>query len=202
MKRITLIYLMTCFLIISCKTNNFEEDGIIQKTTFSDKNYYKYIDEIGYTINKDSFKPVLYSNVKPLEENKNFPQKIFAIQSYYDDSRKYFYQDLKGKSVSYLKRNDKIVFRHYYQVYDGNKSKNKNPKNKVEVINWLNKNKINFKTLKSYQKEGSDILDLNINNQFVRIVATDSFCESYSSYDIKDSVNIETYRTIIGNFYK
>lgn len=75
-------------------------------------------------------------------------------------------------------------------------------RSKTEVVNYLNKNKINYIIIKSYKKSGADILDLNINNQFERIVTTSNFCESYSCYDLKDSINIEYYRAITVNFYR
>lgn len=203
MKLKIVIFVLFSSLILSCKTNKYvNQDEIIEQTTFSKENYYKYNDR--FQDSSDTNKIILYSNVRPLKENGKIPEKIYEsfFKKIYSKSIKYFQNDLKGKSISYLEKKNKIVFRHFFQDYKGVVKNDTHFRSKTEVVNYLNKNKINYIIIKSYKKSGADILDLNINNQFARIVTTSDFCESYSCYDLKDSINIEYYRTITANFYR
>jgi hypothetical protein len=203
MKKRIAVFLLLSLLIISCKTNtNLGKDSIVEINPFFEKNYYKYTSKSDYHIANDTFKVVLFSNVKPLDENKESPQKIYTFQSYYKNSKTYFYKELNGKSISYLKKKNKIIYRHYFQDYKDVNSNESTPKNKEDVIKYLDKNKIKYTLIKSYKESGSDVLDFKIDNKFLKIVATPNFCESYMCYDLKDSINVENYRTIVANFYR
>ncbi len=91
MKIRTLTYIILSLALFCCKSNsNTDKCSIVETETFSKKDYYRYVSKSDYHIGNDSFKAILYSNVKPLEENKNTPEKIYTFQSYYKDSKKTF----------------------------------------------------------------------------------------------------------------
>lgn len=142
MKIRIVIFLILNILILSCKPNNIGIKNIIEIKPISKEQYYKYIDKSYYHIQNDSFKVVLYSNVRPLKEENNTPEKIFTHQSYYKNSKKYFSEKLKGKSISFLENNDTIVFRHFFQDYENTSENDGYFRNKKNVIDYLNKNKI------------------------------------------------------------
>lgn len=203
MKGKIIIYIILNLFVLSCKTNrNTEQDDIIELNSFSEKNYYKYIDKIGYHIANDSFKAILYSNVKPLKENEKIPQKIFGRGSYWNDSKIYFQKELKGKSLSYLEKNNKVVFRNFYYDYSVSQEKNINkPTNINELRTYLNSKKVNYKIIRVKKKSSSDIIDVEIQNQLYRIVLNNGLCESYLFYNKRDTINFDAYKNIVINFY-
>lgn len=149
-------YILIFPLLISCiGKQHFKNEKFIDTESFTKQdtlNLYRYISNdfrnylsIHNEIKKlDSFKPIMYCNVMPLEENKKKPQKIFTYQTYYKDSKVYFSENLKGKSISYLQKNDAIVFRHFFQDYNDVSQEDKHPRNELEVLNYLNKKKLHI----------------------------------------------------------
>lgn len=148
------IYLLILLLVISCKSK-IERQTFININETAEKqieSLFKYTYPVNRTyfknnnkIKKDSFKPVIYSYVKPLEENKEYPQGVFGISNRMQKSTlEYFQNDLDGKNVSYLEKDNKIIFRYYYHEYKFSPTKaniNKHT-NREEIINFLKENKI------------------------------------------------------------
>lgn len=189
-------------LLFSCKTNNIDKDDIIEIRPFIKKDYFKYINKSNYYIDNDSFKPILYSNVKPLEENKKIPKKIFGRGSYWQSSKEYFQKELKGKSISYLEKNNHLIFRNFYYDYTFNTKKTINtPTNVYELEKYLNTKKIHYKILKLQKKYSTDIVDVEIQNKLYKIILNNTLCESYLFYNKNDTINFDAYRNMIINFY-
>lgn len=110
MKLKIVIFILFSSLILSCKTNKYvNQDEIIEQTTFSKENYYKYNDR--FQDSSDTNKIILYSNVRPLKENGKIPEKIYEsfFKKIYSKSIKYFQNDLKGKSISYLEKKQNSI---------------------------------------------------------------------------------------------
>lgn len=206
--------LIVLFEITGCKTTtSSDNEGIVNLEDISQNKLsklFKYTAKYNDTYfiqnenekKLDYFKPIIYTYVKPLKEDKDSPQKVYAINKIaWKSSLDYFQNELKGKNVSYLERNHKIVFRHYFQDKKNSKQDFTKgfPKNNEDIINYLNEKKIKYKVLR---KRSNNVLDLQINNQFFRIVANSNFCESYTCTDLSDSINIENYRNIIATPFR
>ncbi len=186
-------------LILSCKSNkNFEQEDIVQMKPFSKANYYKY----AYVKNEpyfegnvkiDSFKPIIYTNVKPLEINKNIPQKIYALsKNSWKSSKEYFHNDLQGMSVVYLEKNNKILFRNYYKSYTGKdfyKQDINKPRNKEDLVKYLKNKNAKYKFFSIKKSEKADVINADINGHFYRIIVDSTFCKSYLYYNKKDTIN-------------
>lgn len=205
------IYLIILLLVLSCESK-IERQTFINVDEASEKQIeslfkYTYPVKRKYFNNDkaktDSFKPVIFSYVKSLEEDK-YPQRIFGIGSRMQKSTlDYFQNDLRGKNVSYLKKDSRIIFRYYYHEYKFSSLKTdiERPKNKEEIINFLKENKIKYKLLKSIKAGNGDLVNLKINNKFIQITATSSFCKSLICYDLKDSINVQNYGLIVESFF-
>lgn len=211
--KLKILSVLLFLFALSCKTNKSIEDPLfidVEKT--SDKEILKLF-KYTYPINRtffnikqlDSFKPVIYSFVRPLDGNKKFPEKIYEnfYKDTYAESLNYFKNNLQGKNISYLQKNNEIVFRYYYQDYRYAAAKKSNnfPKNKKDIIYFLEKNKIKYNLLKTIKAGDGDLVNLEIGNKFLQITATSTFCESYTCYELKDSINTEKYGLIVESFF-
>lgn len=186
-------------MILSCKSHkSVEQDEIIQTKPFSKVNYYKYTYRnnepyIESNIKIDSFKPIIYTNVKPLDTNKAIPQKIYSLSKYsWKSSKEYFYNDLQGLSIVYLEKNNKILFRNFYRSYTGKDfytSDINKPRNKEDLIKYFENKKAKFKILSVNKSEKADVINVDINGDFYKIIVDSTFCKSYLYYNKRDTIN-------------
>lgn len=198
-QKIVAIFLIIGLCLYSCKTSDkADHNTIIELKPFSKDIYYMY----HYSTNEyyldgnnkiDSFKPIIYTNVKPLENNKNIPQKIYALRNNsHKKSKKYFYNDLKGMSIVYLEKDDKIIFRNYYKSYTGkdfNKYDITKPRSKKDLIKYFKFKKVNFKILNTTKSENADVVKAEVGGLLYKIVVDSTFCKSYLYYKKQDTIN-------------
>lgn len=199
MKQKLIIFMALFFLILACKTHKeFTDASIIETKPFNKDKLYKYFykDVEQYLKNgiiKNSFKPIIYTNVKPLETNKNIPQKIYAISNNsWKSSKKYFYNDLHGMSIVYLENNNKIVFRNFYLSYYGDDFYNYSvtkPRNKEDLIKYFDQKNVKYKILNVSKSEKADVVEVEVNNLYYKIIVDSAFCKSYLYYNKLDSIN-------------
>lgn len=203
MKIRIVIYAVSILPFLSCKTNTGDDlVSMIETKSFRKQDFNKYVTKTKYKIIGDEFIPILYSNVKPLKENDNVPEKIFGVGSYWKDSKIYFQKELKGKSISYLERNNVIIIRNVFYDYNANSKENINkPKNFSELKEYLNANSVKYNVLKFQRKHNTDIIEVEIENKFYKIILNNGLLESYLFYNKKDTVNFKAYKNIIENFY-
>lgn len=188
---------------LSCKTNKSDNIvSIIETKSFIKHDFYKYSTKSKYTVIGDEFSPILYSNVKPLKENKSVPEKIFGIGSYWKDSKMYFQKELKGESISYLEKNNVIIVRNVFYDYsvDSKLDINK-PRSLNELEKLLKSRNIKYNILNVQRKVKTDIVDIEIENKFYKIMLNNGLLESYLFYNKKDTVNFKAYKNIIADFY-
>lgn len=205
----SIIYYIVIFgLIISCQAKKNNQDlEIIESATFSRSNYYKYDD--GYlrcnAQKLDSSQSYIYTIVEPLKRNKKYPRKIYtsiSISHGNKEDSEYFYKKLKGEHLSFIEMNNKIVFRDFYKSYDGEdyyQSDINRPRNKEDLIKYLEYKKANYKILSSRKSEKADIIRAKINNNFYKIVVDSTFCKSYLYYNEKDTIC--NYSTVVSTFF-
>lgn len=192
----SIIYYITIFVFInSCQTKKINLDiDIIENIPFSKENFYKY--DNGYLRDDqkkiDSFRYYIYTNVEPLDENKELPKKIYDASRRWKENVDYFYKTLNGESLSFIEKNTKIVFRDFYRSYIGKdyyKSDINKPRNKEDLIKYLEYKKAEYKILGSYKSEKADVVNAKINNKFYKIVVDSTFCNSNLYYNEKDTIH-------------
>lgn len=183
---------------------------------------YKYFDN-QKKIKYDSFLPVIYTNVRPLKTNKKIPEQIFDTFDFYKDSRKYYFYKLKQKSVIYIENNGKILYRSCYHQYYGKKYYIKDiekPRNLNDLIEYLKYKNINYKIIdtidiskqidkdksmvkwkKEYLKKEikTKVYYMTINKNLYKVELDSSFCETKLFYNPNDTINNDTFNTIIVN---
>uniref|UniRef100_UPI0038929511 hypothetical protein n=1 Tax=Elizabethkingia anophelis TaxID=1117645 RepID=UPI0038929511 len=214
MKNKIIFTFIFCLLILfSCKTNRkIVNEEILANNSFDKTNYYEYFSNnvFHYTNSEPqikSFKPILLTNVKPIGNSQNLPERIFALRQNNDprQTRNYFYNDLKGKVVSYIKNNNEIIFRDYYQDYTTENTSEKKinkPKNITELIDYFKSKNLKYRIIRNVdplanipdsideQKKAlikstitSKTYDVLINDkQLYRITLDSNFCKSQLYY--------------------
>ncbi|BAP32589.1 GtrA-like protein./Bacterial membrane protein YfhO [Chryseobacterium sp. StRB126] len=213
MRKASICTLLLLLTILSCESKNkiLVSEGIIAPIKFEKAKYYKYpynysIPYIDSIHNKNSIKPTVYSNVKSLDSNNNIPQKIYAFdKETWKKSIEYFDTSLNKKSVTYLLDGDQKIFRDYYQAYNGSdfyKYDINKPRNKADLINYLNVNKLKYKVVKFYKSENADVLDILVNNDQYKIVLDSMFCKSYLFYNKRDTINLINLSNVSSVIYR
>lgn len=194
-----------CFLTISCQVNRKNQDiGIIESIPFSKDKYYKY--DNGYLrpdpLKVDSLKSNVYTIVEPFEEKESLPKKIYDTNRF-KKSIDYFEKELKGKNLSYIEIGNKIVIRGFYNEYKYASVDDKNRfTNLNELKKYLDNEKFSYSIIK-YRKAGlTDIIDIDIDNKFYKIIINKNRCESFLFYNKKDTLNFYLYKNVLSNFYK
>lgn len=205
-------FIIVSIFINSCQTKkNTQSIDIIENEPFLKSNFYKYeyenfVNYCNYNNQQkvDSFRPIVYTVVKPLSKIKKFPEKVYALSfdsNRWKESLSYFKNDLKGKNISYLEKDNKIIIRNFYIDYNINK-KNSNPTNIQELEKFLKSKKILYKILNT-KKEGSYfIIDLIANNNLYKIILDKNHCTSYLFYDKKDTICFKGYSNILISFFQ
>ncbi|AZI32944.1 hypothetical protein [Kaistella carnis] len=188
---------------LSCNINKSDDlTSIIETKSFNKQDFNKYTTKSKYNVIGHEFSPILYSNVKPLKENNNVPEKIFGVGSYWKDSKVYFQKELKGESISYLEKNDTIVVRNVYYDYSADSQLDINkPRNINELKEFLKRKNVKFDVLNFKRNVKTDIIDIEIENKFYKIILNNGLLESYLFYNKKDTINFKPYKNIIANFY-
>lgn len=181
---------------------------IIENVPFSKSDFYKY--DSGYlrdNIQKsDSFRSNIYTIVEPLDENKRLPKKINALP--FDTKRwkksvDYFEKKLKGKNLSYLEINNKIVVRRFYSDYRFRSKKDISILTDVDDLKkHLELKKLNYEIHSIKKIDSTDIIDVEIQSKLYKIILNKNLCESYLFYNKKDTVNYNLYRNVIVDFYR
>ncbi|MDV3577718.1 hypothetical protein CMU79_07150 [Elizabethkingia anophelis] len=232
MKHKTVFTFIFCLLILfSCKTNRkIVNEEILASNSFDKTNYYEYFSNnvFHYTNSEQqikSFKPILLTNVKPIGNSQNLPERIFALRQNNDSrqTRNYFYNDLKGKVVSYIKNNNEIIFRDYYQDYTTENTSEKKinkPKNITELIDYFKSKNLKYRIVRNVdplanipdsideQKKAlikstitSKTYDVLINDkQLYRITLDSNFCKSQLYYKQSDTIN--DFPRIVTDFFR
>lgn len=232
MKNKTVFTFIFCLLILfSCKTNRkVVNEEILASNSFDKTNYYEYIsnDIFHYTNSEQkikSFKPILFTNVKPIGNSQNIPEKIFAVRLNNDSkqARNYFYNDLKGRAVSYIKNNNELIFRDYYQDYTSDNTSEKNinkPRNITELIDYFKSKNLKYRIVRKVdplanipdsiddEKKAlikstitSKTYDVLINEkQLYRITLDSNFCKSQLYYKQSDTIN--DFPRIVTDFFR
>lgn len=208
------VIIFTVFIILaSCKTNfSIQQEDVVNSKQLSDDEIFrlykftrsydiKYFFYLNKKIVDNSFKPTIYTYVRPLKENSKEPEKIYSPQGYYKKSVEYFRNELNGTNVTYLVKDNKIIFRSYYHDYSLDNRKQDKPKNIDELKAYLNKKRINYKVLKEGKKESLEFVNIMVGQKYYKIFVNSNMCNSYSVYNQKDSINIENFNTQINNFY-
>ncbi len=205
-----IIYYITIFVcIISCQTKKKNQDlSIIETIPFSKSSYYKY--DNGYLRNNlqelDSFRSYVYTNVEPLDEDKKLPKKINVLS--FDSKRwkksvDYFEKELEGKNLSYLEVDNKIVVRNFYSVYRFNLNKDFGILNNLNDLKKdLESKRLTYKIIKIKKLDSTEIIDIEIQNKFYKVILNENLCESYLFYDKKDTIHYNLYKNILVSFFR
>ncbi|MDY3318130.1 hypothetical protein PG637_01745 [Riemerella anatipestifer] len=209
----TIYYISIFILVISCQERRKNQDlGFIETKPFSKNNYYKY--DNGFFRNKpqdiDSFRSYIYTIVEPLEEDENLPKRIFGIigRHKWKKSINYFNKELKGKDLSYLEVNNKIVVRRFYFEYMFDSEFDKFT-NLESFTKYLKSKKLDYKVINIRKitstddiDTDTDVVDIEIQKKFYKVILNENFGESYLFYDKKDTVNFNLYRTNLILFFR
>ncbi|USL95848.1 hypothetical protein D1J36_001690 [Riemerella anatipestifer] len=207
----TIYYISIFILVISCQERKKNQDlGFIETKPFSKNNYYKY--DNGFFRNKpqdiDSFRSYIYTIVEPLEEDENLPKRIFGIirRHKWKKSINYFDKELKGKNLSYLEINNKIVFRNFYFEYRLDSDFDKFT-NLESFTKYLKSKNLDYKVIKSRKINSintldTDEIDIEIQKKFYKVILNERLGVSYLFYDRKDTVNFDVYRTNLIDFFR
>lgn len=205
----TIIHLFSFLLFsLSCepKKNILPEEGIIAPNKFKKNSYFRYSFIYKIPYKNDSIIPIVYSNVKPLDSNNNIPQKIYAFdKETWKKSIQYFDSSLKKKSITYILNGEKVIFRNFYEAYNGEEYYKyiiNKPRNRADLIKFLEKNKLKYKILKFYKSEKSDVLNILVNEQQYKIILDSTFCKSYLLYDKINSIDETNLSNISSFIYK
>ncbi|MRM83040.1 hypothetical protein [Riemerella anatipestifer] len=207
----TIIYYISIFiLVISCQERKKNQDlGFIETKPFSKNNYYKY-DNVFFR-NKpqdiDSFRSYIYTTVEPSEKNKSLPKKIYALSfdRRWKEGFNYFKNELKGKDLSYLEVNNKIVVRRFYFEYMFDSEFDKFT-NLESFTKYLKSKKLDYKVIKSRKINSINVLDtdeidIEIQKKFYKVILNERLGESFLFYDKKDTVNFNIYRNTLTLFF-
>lgn len=202
-----LFYTAIFIFITSCQTKKGNQDlEIIERVPFSKSSFYKY--DNGYWKQHpqklDSFRSYIYTNVEPSDKTKKYPIKINTLISVNRDKEtsEYFDKKLKGKHLSFIELNNKIVFRDFYQSYTGKnyyKLDINKPRNKEDLIKYLKNKKTSYKILSVSKSEKTDVVEARINGFYYKIIVDSTFCKSYLYYNDKDTVY--NYSTVLFTFF-
>lgn len=142
--------------------------------------------------------------MEPSDKSKKYPRKIYTLISINrkKSSIEYFEKKLNGENLSFIEKNNKIVFRDYYRNYTGKdyyKSNINKPRNKKDLIKYLESKKAKYKILSINKSEKADVIKANINGHFYEIVVDSTFCKSFLYYNEKDT--IYNYQNILFTFF-
>ena len=207
--------IITIFLIASfCACKKKETEGLFAQKTFINSDYYNYhiddyyryytkndVNEIKY----DTFRPMIYTNVRPFEENKKYPEQVFDPFSRAEKSRKYFHQKLDQTLVAYVAKDNKLIYRYFYRAYEGPdyyKNTIDKPRNLDDLKKYLSHLKLNYKILDTLKRKPitekekfmdslmtSKTYQLKVNNYFYRVTLDSAFCRSQLYYQPKDTIS-------------
>ncbi|AZA99007.1 hypothetical protein EG359_05035 [Chryseobacterium joostei] len=217
MKNIIIIFFLfaSCY---ACKKN--ETEGLFAQKAFANShynrfhidNYYRYYKKNETNgIEYDTFRPIIYTNVRPFKENEKYPEQIFDPFGRAKDSRKYFARELNQTFVAYITKDNKLIYRNFFRDYHGPdyyiKSIDK-PRNLNDLTKYLSNLKLSYKILDTIKRkpitEKDKLIDslitsktynIMVNNYFYRVTLDSAFCETQLYYHPRDTTSI--FRTII-----
>ncbi len=203
-----IFYIVVFASINSCQTKKISPDiDIIESIPFSKENFYKY--DNGYLKNNlqelDSFKSNIYTIVEPLEENRKLPKKIYALpfdRKRWKKSVNFFEKKLEGKNLSYLEVNNKIIVREFYNDYSIDSTNNVSEiTNVAELKKKLENRKLSYKLIKLEKVASTDVVNIDIENKYYKIILNKNMCKSYLFYNKKDTMNYYLYQNVFSNFF-
>lgn len=233
MSRVIKYFLL--LVIISCGSKNSDAE-LIESQSFNREDYFNYKSSYGdyqfivsynSATNRrefDTFTPEFYTNVRPMKDKKDFPEQIFSPFNQFENSRKYFYNHLKGKFVVYIEKNKNIIYREFFHSYSGKKYDKKDinmPRNLQDLTEYFKSKNVNSKiidTIDIYNTEAANNLnerqkadlrktnksktyDILVEKKFYRITLDSSFSSSCLFYDVKDTLNAGVFNSQIGHAF-
>lgn len=213
--------IITIFLIASfCACKKKETEGLFAQKAFVNSNYYSYDIDNYYRYYKknganeieyDTFRPMIYTNVRPFEENAKYPEQVFEPSGRAKNSRKYFSRELNQIFVAYVAKANKLIYRSFFRDYQGPdyyKNTIDKPRNLDDLKKYLSHTKLNYKIIDTLKRkpitEKEKLMDslitsktynLTVNNYFYRVTLDSAFCESQLYYQPKDTIS--NFRTIM-----